>query len=77
MSDTVGTIIVAICGLIGTAVGSFGGMKLMTYRIEQLEKAFDKHNATVDDLVKRVYDLERKDAIQDERLGELEKRTDV
>lgn len=77
MSDTVGTIVVAICGLIGTAVGSFGGMKLMTYRIEQLEKAFDKHNATVDDLVKRVYDLERKDAIQDERLGELEKRTDV
>jgi len=77
MSDTVGTIIVAVCGLIGTAVGSFGGMKLMSYRIEQLEKAFDKHNATVDDLVKRVYDLERKDAIQDERLGELEKRTDV
>ena len=77
MSDSVGTIIVAVCGLIGTAVGSFGGMKLMSYRIEQLEKAFDKHNATVDDLVKRVYDLERKDAIQDERLGELEKRTDV
>lgn len=77
MSDTVGTIIVAVCGLIGTAVGSFGGMKLMSYRIEQLEKAFDKHNATVDDLVKRVYDLERKDAIQDERLAELEKRTDV
>ena len=77
MSDVFGTIIVAVCGLIGTAIGSFGGMKLMSYRIEQLEKAFDKHNATVDDLVKRVYDLERKDAIQDERLAELEKRTDV
>ena len=77
MNDVVGTIIVAVCGLIGTAIGSFGGMKLMSYRIEQLEKAFDKHNATVDDLVKRVYDLERKDAIQDERLAELEKRTDV
>lgn len=77
MNDVVGTIIVAVCGLIGTAIGSFGGMKLMSYRIEQLEKAFDKHNATVDNLVKRVYDLERKDAIQDERLSELEKRTDV
>ncbi len=77
MSSAVSTIIVAICGLIGTAIGSFGGMKLMTYRIEQLEKAFEKHNSTVDDLVKRVYDLERKDAIQDERITELERRTDV
>lgn len=77
MDNTIETIIVAVCSLIGTALGSFGGMKLMSYRIEQLEKAFEKHNTAVDDLTKRVYDLERKDAIQDERLAELEKRTDV
>ena len=38
------TIIVAVCGLLGTFVGSFSGMKLMSYRIEQLEKKVEKHN---------------------------------
>ena len=38
------TIIVAILSLIGTFVGSWSGMKLMSYRIEQLEKKVDKHN---------------------------------
>lgn len=73
MSDAVGTIIVAICGLIGTALGSFSGMKLMTYRIEQLEQRLDKHNGVVENLVDRVYKLEQQDAIQDERIAELEK----
>lgn len=73
MSEAVGTIIVAICGLIGTALGSFSGMKLMTYRIEQLEQRLDKHNGVVENLVDRVYKLEQQDAIQDERIAELEK----
>lgn len=38
------TIWVAVLSLIGTFVGSFSGMKLMSYRIEQLEKKVDKHN---------------------------------
>lgn len=38
------TIIVAVCGLLGTFIGSFSGMKLMSYRIEQLEKKVEKHN---------------------------------
>ena len=41
MSDTV---LVGILSLIGTFVGSFSGMKLMSYRIEQLEKKVEKHN---------------------------------
>lgn len=41
MSDTLW---VAILSLIGTFVGSFSGMKLMSYRLEQLEKKVDKHN---------------------------------
>ncbi len=68
MTDTV---IVAIISLLGTAIGSFGGMKLTSYRIEQLEKRVDKHN----NLIERVYDLERKDAIQDERISEIERRS--
>lgn len=41
MSDIV---IVAGISLIGTFVGAFGGLRLTSYRIEQLEKKVDKHN---------------------------------
>ena len=38
------SIIVGVLSLTGTIIGSFGGMRLMSYRIEQLEKIVDKHN---------------------------------
>lgn len=73
----VSEIIIAVCSLLGTAVGSFGGMRLMSYRIEQLEKRVDKHN----NVIERVYRLEEKDAIHDEqmrvanhRIADLERR---
>ena len=44
MSAAVATVIVGGLSLLGTLAGSFGGMRLMTYRIEQLEKKVDKHN---------------------------------
>lgn len=73
----VSEIIVAVCSLLGTAAGSFGGMRLMSYRIEQLEKRVDKHN----NVIERVYRLEEKDAIHDEqmrvanhRIANLERR---
>lgn len=73
----VSEIIVAVCSLLGTAAGSFGGMRLMSYRIEQLEKRVDKHNSVIE----RVYRLEEKDAIHDEqmrvanhRIADLERR---
>ena len=51
-------ILVAIISLFGTLVGTFGGIvtgsKLMTYRIEQLEKKVEKHN----NVVERTYVLE-------------------
>ena len=37
-------IVVALISFAGTCVGSWGGLKLMSYRIEQLEKKVDKHN---------------------------------
>jgi hypothetical protein len=64
------TIIVAVLSFLGTVAGSFGGMKLMSYRIEQLEKRVDKHN----NVIERVYQLERQNAIQDERISEIERR---
>lgn len=67
MSDT---IIVAIVSLLGTAVGSFSGIRLITYRIEQLEKKVEKHN----NLVERTYNLESKCGIYDEKFKVVNNR---
>lgn len=52
-----------IISLIGSAIGTFGGIlasnKLTNYRIEQLEKKVDKHNSVID----RTYRLEQEVAI--------------
>ena len=45
-------IIIAAISLLGTLVGTFGGIltstKLTNYRIEQLEKKVEKHNTVVE-----------------------------
>ena len=64
------TIVVGVLSFLGTVAGSFGGMKLMSYRIEQLEKRVDKHN----NVIERVYKLEQQNAVQDERITEIERR---
>ena len=68
MSDA---ILVAILSLAGTVLGSFGGIitanKLTTYRIEQLEKRVEEHN----NLVARMYDVEKHEAILKEEIEQL------
>ena len=44
LNETQVNIIIAICGCIGSIIGSFGGFRLISYRVEQLEKKVDKHN---------------------------------
>ena len=62
------TILVAILSLVGTLLGSLGGIltasKLINYRIEQLEKKVEKHN----NVLERVYVLEKDDAVIKEDL---------
>lgn len=68
-------IIVALISLIGTFAGSFGGMKLMSYRIEQLEKRVDKHNNVIERMYKVEEDLAvvgEKIAVANHRIGDLE-----
>lgn len=65
------SIIVAIIAFAGTALGSFSGLKLTSYRVQQLEKKVDKHNnfaarmPVVEEQIKvmnhRIDDLERKE----------------
>lgn len=62
------TIIVAIISFLGTAVGAFSGMKLMSYRIEQLEKRVEEHN----NYARRLPVLEEKVENIDRRVGALE-----
>lgn len=65
------TIIVAILSLLGTLIGSLGGIiasnKLVIYRIQELEKKVEKHNSVID----RVYKLEKNEAIIEEELDHL------
>lgn len=65
MSDTV---VVAIIGLVGSGLGSLIGViassKLTQYRLEQLEKKVDKHN----NVVERMYALEERVAINEEKI---------
>ena len=59
MSTAIATIVVSIVSLLGTIIGSYSGIKLMSYRIEQLEKQVEKHN----NLVERMYKVEETTAI--------------
>lgn len=38
------SIIVALVSLLGTAIGSYSGFKLTSYRVSQLEKTVSEHN---------------------------------
>lgn len=62
-------IIVGLLSLAGTFAGSFSGMKLMSYRIEQLERKVERHNnfaerlpvveETIKEIKRRIEDLEK------------------
>lgn len=57
-------IVTALSSLIGAAIGTFGGIQLMKYRITQLEKKVDKHNH----LIERQYNIEKITAVLSEDL---------
>jgi hypothetical protein len=69
MNDAVA---VALLSLIGTAIGSFGGIlstqRLVKYRLEQLEGKVDKYN----NVSERVAELEIKNKVCEHRLEKLE-----
>lgn len=66
------TVVVALISLLGTLIGSLGGImvssKLTNYRIEQLEKKVDKQNSAVAEIPvikEQIKSLNR-------RLGDIE-----
>lgn len=62
------SIIVGVLSLTGTIIGSFGGMRLMSYRIEQLEKKVDKHN----NFAERMPVVEQRIKVCEHRIDDLE-----
>ena len=60
---------VAVLSLLGTAIGSFSGFKLTSYRVEQLEKKVDKHN----NFAERIPILEEKAKDMNHRIEDLER----
>lgn len=70
------SVVVAVLALIGTLVGTFGGIltanKLTNYRIEQLEKKVEKHNKVIE----RVYNLEKQEAVMEEEIKVANHRID-
>lgn len=63
---------ISLISLLGTFFGTFSGIKLMSYRIEQLEKKVDKHNG----LVERLAIAENDIKVHNHRLDKLEERTE-
>lgn len=63
------TILVSVLSFIGTLAGSYSGMKLMTYRIEQLEKKVNEHN----NVIRRTYILEEQMKVVNHRVDDLER----
>ena len=64
------TVIVALISFAGTCIGSFAGMNLIKYRINQLEKKVEKHNSVVE----RTFRLEDDVKYIKEEIKELKAR---
>lgn len=69
-------VITAALSLVGTLVGTLGGIALSSnltnYRIGQLEKKVEKHN----NLITRTYKLEQEFAVMDEKVKVANHRID-
>lgn len=66
-------VIVALVSMIGTIIGSFGGIvtssKLTTFRLEKLEQKVDKHNS----FAERMPVVEEKIKVLNHRIEDLER----
>ena len=61
-------VLLAITSIIGTFAGSFSGLKLTSYRIEQLERRVERHN----NFAERIPILEEKISVANHRIDDLE-----
>ena len=62
------SIICVVVALLGTAIGSYSGLRLTSYRVEQLEKKVDKHNR----FAERMPIMEEQIKVINHRIHDLE-----
>lgn len=63
------SVIIAAISFLGTMVGSLSGLKLVNYRITQLEEKVNKHNQ----VIQRTYILEEQMKVANHRIDDLER----
>jgi hypothetical protein len=63
------TVIVSLVSFAGTCLGAFGGIQLIKYRLEQLEKKVEKHNQ----IVERTFMLEGRMTEVEHEIRDLKK----
>lgn len=73
MAVQMSEIIVAVLSLVGTFIGSYSGIRLMSYRIEQLEKKVEKHN----NVVERMALVEKDIRVANHRIDDLERKVEA
>lgn len=64
-------ILIAVISFVGTVIGSFSGMKLTAYRIEQLESKVEKLNTYAE----RIPILDEQMKVVNHRLSDLESKS--
>lgn len=62
------SIIVALCSLVGTALGTYSGFRLTSYRVEQLEQKVSEHN----NFARRLPVIEEQIKVINHRVDDLE-----
>lgn len=67
-SGASGIVAIVVC-LINNRYQNSKTLALLDLRLKQLEEKVDKHNSMID----RVYELEKKTEVQEEKLSHLEK----
>ena len=63
---------VALCSVIGSALGTFSGINLINWRLKQLEKRVDKHN----NVIERQFKIEEIQAVLTEQIKVANHRID-
>jgi hypothetical protein len=72
MEDIYVAIIASVGGLLGSLLGFYGNNKLISYRIDLLDKKVEKHN----NVIERTYKLEERTEIQEEKIKVANHRID-
>lgn len=65
-------LLVALCSVLGSALGTLSGINLINWRLKQIEKRVDKHNKVIE----RQFKIEEVQAVLAEQIKVANHRID-